>query len=109
MPKDLAEFADLDFGRKQAFIDDPWYVIADEAVNTRLRNAIAHVKADYDDITQSVRYYPKKEGLERAAVETLSFLEFLRWLLSAYREMHQLHHLVKCLFYYRFLIQKRDV
>jgi hypothetical protein len=108
MPKTLAEFADLDFGRKQAFIDDPWYVIADEAVNNRLRNAIAHVKADYDDITQSVRYYPKKEGLERASVETLSFLEFLRWLLSAYREMHQLHHLVKCLFYYRFLIQKRD-
>jgi hypothetical protein len=66
-PKNLAEFADLDFGRKQAFIDDPWYVIADEAVNNRLRNAIAHVKADYDDITQSVRHYLNKEGSERAS------------------------------------------
>jgi hypothetical protein len=106
-PKNLSEFANVDFGRKQAFIDDPWYVIADEAVNNRLRNAIAHCKAEYDDGKQMITYFPRKEGLAQEKAETVSFLEFMRWFLLAYREMHQMHHLIKSLYYYRYLIQKK--
>ena len=89
-PKSLSEYADVDFGKKLAFIDDPWYANADEAVNNRLRIAIAHCKAEYDDVKQVVHYYPRKEGPRQESVETVSFLEFMRWLLLAYREMHQL-------------------
>jgi hypothetical protein len=107
-PKNLSEYADVDFGKKQAFIDDPWYQIIDGSVSSRLRNAIAHNKVTYDEITQTVTYYPGKEGITQNKSENVSFLEFMRWLLLAYREMHRLHHLVKSLFYSRYLIQKKD-
>jgi hypothetical protein len=106
-PKTLSEYANVDFGRKQDFIDDPWYQILDGAVSSRLRNAIAHNKVTYDEIRQVVTYFPSKEGIEQKKSESVSFLEFLRWLLQAYREMHRMHHLVKSLFYYRYLIQKK--
>ena len=102
-PANLNEFAKVDFGRKMGFIDDPWYDMQDGAADNQLRNAIAHFKTEYDEVSQVITYHPRKDGLEASAPRTLSFLEFMRRILIAYREMHRLHHLIKALFYYQYL------
>lgn len=102
-PANLDEFAKVDFGRKMGFIDDPWYEMQDGAADNQLRNAIAHFKTEYDEVSQVITYHPRKDGLEASAPRTLSFLEFMRRILIAYREMHRLHHLIKALFYYQYL------
>jgi hypothetical protein len=106
-PVNLNEFAKIDFGRKLGFIDDTWYEMQDGTADNQLRNAIAHFKTEYDDISQIITYYPRKDGLESSAPKTVSFLEFMRRVLIAYREMHRLHHLIKALFYYQFLFIDR--
>jgi hypothetical protein len=106
-PASLDEFADVDFGRKLSFIDDSWFTFTDGTISNHLRNAIAHYKAEYDDVTQLVTYFPKKEGMKQQVSEEIYFIEFMRRLLLAYREMHRLHHSMKCLFYFRFIIQKK--
>lgn len=103
-PGNLNDFADVPFGRKQEFIDDSWYKLLKGSTSNQLRNAIAHYKTEYDSVTQIVSYFPKKEGMEQVQCQEVNFLEFLRMLLIAYREMHRLHHLVKSLFYFHFLI-----
>jgi hypothetical protein len=103
-PKNLHAFADVPFGHKLSFIDDPWFNFADDGADNQLRNAIAHYKAEYDEITQTVTYYPRKEGIKQEKAETISFLQFMRQLLISYREMHRLHHLIKCLFFLQFII-----
>jgi hypothetical protein len=105
-PTGIGTFADVTFGQKQEFIDDPWYQMMDGAIDNHLRNAIAHYKAEYDEINQIVTYYPKREGIKQEKAEQTFFLEFMRRLLVAYREMHRLHHLIKNLFYYRFIVMK---
>lgn len=106
-PKDLNSFADMAYGLKQDMIDDSWFEFIDKAIDNQLRNAIAHVKTEYDEVSQIITYYPKQEGTEAKKSQSMSFLEFMRRLLVSYREMHRLHHLVKALFYYRFLVQKK--
>jgi hypothetical protein len=105
-PASLDAFADVALGSKQGFIDDPWHVVLEGAISNRLRNAIAHNKAEYDEVTQVITYYSKKEGMSQEEGEDIYFLEFVRRLLVTYREMHRLHHLIKALFYYYFLIMK---
>lgn len=106
-PANLDAFADVVFGLKQDHIDDSWYDTLEGSLSNKLRNAIAHYKTEYDDITQIVTYYAKKEGMAQEKGEDIYFLEFVRRLLITYREMHRLHHLIKALFYYYFLIMKR--
>lgn len=102
-PKTLNEYADIALGLKMNDLDDCWHAFLEKSLSNQLRNAIAHYKAEYDDMTQIVTYYPKKEGMEQARAEQIYLIEFVRRLLTAYREMHRLHHLIKCLFYYRYL------
>src|SRR5436190_1466411 len=106
-PADLHAFADVAFGQKQDWIDDSWYDVLEGSMSNRLRNAIAHYKTEYDEITQLVTYYPKKEGMEQAQGEEIYFLEFVRRLLITYREMHRLHNLIKSLFYYNYLARQK--
>ncbi len=106
-PENLNKFADISFGRKREFLDDCWYEFLVSPESNQLRNAIAHNKTDYDDITQIVSYYPKQEGMEKAKKEEIYFLEFMRQLLVSYREMHRLHHLAKSLLYYEHLILRK--
>ncbi|HEY9081593.1 hypothetical protein [Magnetovibrio sp.] len=106
-PKSLHDFADIPFGRKQDFIDDSWYAFGDDAADNQLRNAIAHVKTDYDEITQKITYYPRLEGIKQAKSEEMYFLDFMRRILIAYREMNRLHQLIKSLFYYHYLIREK--
>lgn len=105
-PKDLNSYADLDFGKKQDFIDDSWYLMADGVADNQLRNAIAHYKTEYNDVTQKILYYPRREGIDQVKSEEMYFIEFLRKILISYREMHRIHHLIKNLFYYHYLIPR---
>jgi hypothetical protein len=106
-PATLNAFADVALGSKQDLIDDCWYDVLDGSLSNQLRNAIAHYKTEYDEVTQLVTYYPKREGMAQDQGEQIYFLEFVRRLLVTYREMHRLHHLIKSLFYYYFLIMKK--
>ncbi|WP_050976782.1 hypothetical protein [Hyphomicrobium sp. MC1] len=102
-PDDLDAYADVVFGLKSDHLDDCWYLMLDGSISNHLRNAIAHTKTEYDDITQLVTYFPKREGMEQAQGQTIYFLEFMRLLLVSYREARRLHHLAKALNYYYLL------
>lgn len=108
-PKSLHAYADLPYGLKAGHLDDCWYDIADRSVNNQLRNSIAHVKVEYDEITQVITYFPKKEGMKKEKPESIYFLDFMRNILISYREMHKMHQLIKCLFNYYYLIYQKDV
>jgi hypothetical protein len=102
-PKNLQAFADVPFGNKAALIDDVWFDALDGGADNQLRNAIAHHKTEYDEVTQVVTFYPKREGMRQEKGQTISFLDFMHQLLITYREMHRLHQLIKCLFNYLYL------
>ncbi|NDI85396.1 hypothetical protein [Undibacterium crateris] len=102
-PSSLKEFADWPLGLKLAQLDNCWYHIDASDIDHRLRNSIAHYKAESDKVTQVITYYPKKEGLEQATSFQLQFLDFSRKILGMFRETHRLNHLTKCLFVYYYL------
>ncbi|WP_275356417.1 hypothetical protein [Methylophilus sp. YYY-1] len=106
-PASLHDYADVAFGLKISFLDDSWYVIDDGVADNQLRNSIAHYKAEYDDITQLITYFPRKEGIKQEKSEQMYFIDFMRKILISYREMHRLHQLIKCLFNYYFFIYKK--
>lgn len=103
-PKSLNKYADVAFGQKIEFLDDCWYEIDESLYDNQLRNSIAHFKAEYDDVSQKITYYPRKEGMNQEKQETLFFMDFIRKCLLSYREMHRMHHLIKCLFNYYYII-----
>jgi hypothetical protein len=105
-PKNLDEYADVPFGKKLDFIDDSWLPPLEGGADNQIRNAIAHFKTEYDEIAQTITYFPSREGINQAKGKEISFLQFMYQLLTAYREMHRLHHLVKCLYYYLYLAPK---
>ena len=105
-PTSLKEFAEWPLGLKLAQLDNCWYHINASDIDHRLRNSIAHYKAECDEVTQVITYYPKKEGLEQAVPFQLHFLDFSRKILCMFREMHRLNHLTKCLFVYYYLEMK---
>jgi hypothetical protein len=105
-PKSINKFADVPFGNKLDYIDDSWLPPIEAGADNQIRNAIAHFKTEYDEITQTIEYFPGREGINQAKGKTISFLQFMYQLLSTYREMHRLHHLIKCPFYYHYLAPK---
>ncbi|EOG5398017.1 hypothetical protein ACMUBU_001175 [Cronobacter turicensis] len=105
----LNKFADIDLGSKIKFIDDSFYNINMSAIDSRLRNGIAHYKYTYKESTQIITYYPSKEGMERLKSEEISFMQFLRKTLLLFREVHNLNHLIKATLFYCVLILKKDV
>lgn len=98
-PPSLDHYADIPLGNKLLDLDDPWQVIDPVALDNELRNAIAHNKIDYDDITQVITYYPKLEGMEREKKNQIQLLDYMWRMLCLFREVHRQHHLVKCLNY----------
>ena len=102
-PENLDKFADLPLGRKLEFIDDNWYPIAGDVLDNHLRNSIAHYKAEYNEITQEIVYFPRREGMKQDRPESMYFLDFSRRMLLAFRELHRMNHLTKCLFVYYYL------
>lgn len=105
----LNDFADVDVGNKISFIDDCFYTIDINAIDSRLRNGIAHYKYEYKESTQLITFYPAKEGMGREKSEEISFMGFLRKTLLLFREVHSLNHLIKTTLYYSVLILKKDV
>jgi hypothetical protein len=98
-PSSLDRYADVPLGKKLLDLDDSWHSIDPLALDNELRNAIAHNKIDYDDVTQVITFYPKLEGMEREKKTQIQLLDYMRRMLSLFREVHRLHHLVKCLNY----------
>lgn len=106
-PKSLHDYADVPFGSKIQFLDDSWYAVEEGVADNQLRNSIAHYKAEYDEISQLITYYPRKEGIKQDKPEQMYFIDFMRKILISYREMHRLHQLIKCLFNYYFIIYEK--
>jgi hypothetical protein len=98
-PSSLRKYADVALGGKYRDLDDPWTPIDAVALDNELRNAIAHNKIDYNDITQVISYYPKLEGMARERKLQIQLLDYMWRMLSLFRTVHRLHHLVKCLNY----------
>jgi len=86
------------------YLDDCWYNLSQDVFNLGLRNAIAHNNVLYDQATQVITYFPDGGRLDKAQGKDISFLGFMRLLLISFREMHNLHHVIKSLYYYKFLI-----
>ena len=104
-PRDLNAFVDKPLAQKHDDIDDSWYDILDGSLSNKLRNAIAHHSFEYDENTQLIKCYKlSKSTGQKTITEELYFIEFLRRVLIVYREMHRIHHLVKCLYFYKYLI-----
>jgi hypothetical protein len=98
-PTSLQDYANVSLGNKLLDLDDPWIEIDPAAMDNELRNAIAHNKIDYDEISQAITYYPKLEGMERETRRQIQLLDYMRRMLVLFRQVHRLHHLVKCLNY----------
>lgn len=104
----LDKFADKTLSDKFKYLDDCWYKIGKDAVDTGVRNAISHFTATYDPVSQIVTYYPDKEGVKQDRGESMFFLDFMRMILELFREIHYLHHVIKILFYYEHLIRSKS-
>jgi hypothetical protein len=104
---DLRKYSAKTLSDKFKYLDDCWYKVDLDAYNLGLRNAIAHNNVHYSGVDQLITYTPDGGRLEQGADETMSFLEFMRLLLVAFREMHNLHHVIKSLFYYKYLIHDK--
>lgn len=105
---DLKKFSAKVLSDKFKYLDDCWYCLELSVFNLALRNAIAHNNVHYSGVDQLITYTPSGGRLEATkVVETISLLEFMRLLLVAFREMHNLHHVIKSLFYYKYLIHDK--
>ncbi|MBN9335392.1 hypothetical protein [Devosia sp.] len=103
----LDKFAEKTLSDRFKYLDDCWYPIDTDIVDTGVRNAIAHYLTEYDDLTQEITYFPEKEGIRQERGETMHLLDFMRMILLLFRQMHSLHHLIKALLYYDLLIRKK--
>lgn len=99
----LEKFAAKPLSDKFKYLDDCWYAIDKSVVDAGVRNAIAHNNVRYDDISQVITYFPNGGGIEQSEGREMHFLDFMRLVLLLFREMHDLHHLIKCLFFYEYL------
>ncbi len=104
----LEKFAGKTISEKLKYLDECWFRFEESAINTGARNAIAHYATEYDERTQIIQYYSGKEGLKQESPQEMYFLEFMVILLKAFREMHYLHHVIKCLFYYEYIVRQSE-
>lgn len=104
----LEKFSGKTLSDRFKYLDDCFYNIDKNAVDAGVRNSIAHNNVHYDEVTQLITYYPDGGGICQTAGDTIYFLDFMRMVLVLFREMHNLHHLIKILFYFEFLILEKD-
>lgn len=105
--RDLQKYSAKPLSDKLKYLDDCWYKVDLEAYNLGMRNAIAHNNVHYSGIDQIVTFTPSGGRLCQSSSEQMSFLDFMRLLLVTFREMHNLNHVIKSLFYYKFLIHDK--
>ncbi|WP_305418145.1 hypothetical protein [Photobacterium leiognathi] len=106
--KNLNDFANKPFGKKLEFIDDTWLPISKSVADNQLRNAVAHYKAEYDEVSQKVTYFPRQEGMKQEKPNEIYFLGFTRKILDSYRLMHSLNQLIKCLLNYEYFMRNKN-
>lgn len=104
----LDKFADKVLADKFKYLDECWYKVDANILNAGVRNSIAHYSFKYDEVSQVVTCYPEKEGLKQESAIEINFLSFVRMILQLFREVHYLHHLVKALFYYEYLVLNKS-
>ena len=104
---DLRKYSAKPLSDKFKYLDDCWYKVDSDAYDLGLRNAIAHNSVHYNGVAQVVTFTPGGGRLEQSSSKIMSFLEFMRLLLVAFREMHSLHHVIKSLFYYKYLVHDK--
>ncbi|MBU1723412.1 hypothetical protein KJ965_05845 [Patescibacteria group bacterium] len=102
----LQKLSEKTLSDKLKYLDDSYYNLSSNIFNFGLRNAIAHNNVQYNESTQVITYFPSGGRINKNESKNISFLEFMRLLLIAFREMHNLHHIVKSLFYYKFIIHE---
>ena len=100
----LQKLSEKNLSDKFKYLDDCWYNLSEDVFNLGLRNAIAHNNVHYNQVTQVITYFPNGGRLNNTKGEDIGFLDFMRLLLISFREMHNLHHVIKSLYYYKFLI-----
>lgn len=100
----LEKFAGKTLSDRFKYLDDCWYKIEREIIDAEVRNSIAHNNVNYDEVTQIIAYVPESGGMKPTSTHQIYFLDFMRMILVAFREMNNLHHLVKCLLYFEYLI-----
>ena len=103
----LQKFSEKTLSEKFKYLDNSWYNLNKADLNLGLRNAIAHNNINYSIEKQIVTYYPEGGRLAATEGKEISFLAFMRFLLLAFRELHNLHHVIKSLYYYKLLIHDR--
>ncbi|MBY6029239.1 hypothetical protein KUV41_07690 [Halomonas sp. DP8Y7-1] len=103
----LKKYSAKALSEKFKYLDDCWFKVDMDAYNLDMRNAIAHNNVNYSGVDQVITYTPSGGHLEPGSDKTMTFLEFMRLLLVAFREMHSLHHVIKSFFYYKYLIHDR--
>ncbi len=64
-PSSLSKYTDVSLRNKMLDLDEPWFSINLATLDNELQNAIAQNKIDYDDVSQTITYYPKLEGMVR--------------------------------------------
>lgn len=100
----LEKFSGRTLSDKFKYLDNCWYEFDREIIDTEVRNSIAHNNVNYDEVTQIIEYFPNGGGIHPTAGHQIYFLDFMRMILVAFREVNNLHHLVKCLFNYEYLV-----
>ncbi len=105
----LNSFANIDLGGKIGFIDNCFYNIDMSAIDNKLRNGIAHYKYEYKESSQTITYYPNKEGMNRTKYHEISFMGFIRKSLLLFREVHSINHIIKATLYFCILILKKEI
>lgn len=104
----LVKFTSKVLSEKFKYLDDCWYSIDKEVIDAGMRNAIAHNNVQYNEISQEITYYPNGGNLQQTTGHTIYFLDFMRMILVLFREMHNLHHIIKALFYYEYFIRNKN-
>ena len=54
----LEKFSEKPLSDRFKYLDDCWYEIDREIIDTEVRNSIAHNNVNYDEITQIIEYFP---------------------------------------------------
>ncbi|KVX04592.1 hypothetical protein ASL22_03690 [Alcaligenes faecalis] len=103
----LNKFSEKNLADRFKYLDECWYEVNREVIDTPVRNAIAHNNVDYDEVTQVISYYPEGGRIQSDPPGEIYFIDFMRMILISFREVNNLHHLIKCLFYYDYLILKK--
>lgn len=104
---DLKKYSAKALSDKFKYLDECWFKVDMDAYNLDMRNAIAHNNVNYSGVDQLITYTPGGGRLEPGSTKTMTFLEFMRLMLVAFREMHSLHHVIKSFFFYKYLIHDR--